>query len=440
MNTKKIIWLVGLVGMFNTNLIFAQESSEEVVVNVFSLDEAVEYALVNNYTVQNADLDIFAANKEVWKTISIGLPQVNGKFDFQYIPGKIPTFSIPGSSDEIPLQVKNSGTYSLTVSQLIFSGEYIVGLQATKTYLQISKDAKEKTDLDIKESVMNGYYTVLILKNNLDILDSSIVSFSNTLSDTKAMFENGFVEETDMEQFEVSLSELLNAKKAISRQIDISYLILKMSMGMPFDQSIELSESLNDFLSRIDSELLMNAEFITKENIDYKILENQERISELNLKREKSKFLPSLSAFYQYSDKTNKAVFDFTINNIVGLNLSVPVFSSGQRIASVQQAKINLEKSKNNKEALNESLNMSFEQLKKNFISAYETYTTQKRNIELAKKIYNKTLIKYNEGVASSMDVSNANKQYLDANSTYNTAISHLLSARVALEKAVNEL
>jgi outer membrane protein len=440
MNTIKIMWLFGLVGILNINIISAQDVNSEEVMSVFSLEEAVEYALTNNYSAKNADLDIIAANKEVWKTIATGLPQANGKFDFQYIPGTIPTFSIPGSTDEIPLQVKNSGTYSLTVSQLIFSGEYIVGLQATKTYLQISKDAKEKTDLDIKESVMNGYYTVLILKNNLEILDSSIASFKKTLSDTKAMYENGFIEETDLEQLEVSLNELLNSRKAIFRQIDISYLILKMAMGIPADQSISLSENLDGFLSRIDNELLMNAEFITEENIEYKILENQERISALNLRREKAKFLPTLSGFYQYSDRTNKPVFDFTINHIVGLNLSVPVFSSGQRIASVQQARVELEKSKNNKETLDESLNMVFEQLKKDFISAYETYTTQKRNIELTKKIYNKTLIKFNEGVASSKDVADANKQYLDANSTYNKSISDFLSAKLALEKSINEL
>lgn len=438
MNTQKIIWLLGLIGIFNSSILFAQEIKEEANVNIFSLDEAVEYALQNNYTVQNADLDIISANKEVWKTIATGLPQVNGAFDYQYIPGKIPTFNFDGN--EIPLQVKNSGTYSLTVSQLIFSGEYIVGLQASKTYLQISKAAKEKTDLDIKESVMNGYYSVLILEKSLDILDSSIISFKKTLSDTRAMFESGFVEDTDLEQMEVSLNELLNSKKSISRQVEISYLLLKLSMGMPSDQELVLKETLEEILANIDSEMLMSTEFITEENIEYKILENQEKIAQLSLRREKTKFLPSLSGFYQYSDKTNKAVFDFTINNIVGLNITVPVLSSGQRIASVQQARVELEKSKNDKAAVKESLNMSFEQLKRNFISAYETYATQKRNIELTKKIYDKTLIKYYEGVSGSMDVSDANRQYLDANSTYNTAISSLLAARLALEKAVNEL
>jgi len=432
--------LISITCLANT---LAQESNDEGEVFRFNLNQAVDYAIENNYSMQNAKLDIVAAKKEIWKTTAIGLPQASGSYDYQYIPGDLPTLFFPdgsGGMREVSLGVKSSATYGVTVSQLIFSGEYIVGLQAAKTYLQISKNALEKTDLDTRETVTNGYYSALILKGTLETIDSSISNLNRVYLDTKAMYENGLAEETDVQQFEVSVSQLKNARKATERQLELSYMMLKTTLGMVNDQQLILTQDLDEFFAAIDQDYLINTEIRIEDNIEYKILENQERISELSVKREKAKFLPSLSGFYRYSDKTNKADFDITFNHILGFNLSVPILSSGQRLASVQKANVELKKSINNRIAYGETVNMLYEQVKKNFLSAYETYQTQKRNIELTNKIYENTIIKYNEGMASSLEVSDAHRQYLDAIGTYTQAISGLLTAKTALERAYNDL
>lgn len=409
----------------------------------FSLSDAIEYALDNNTDILNAELDILSAKKEIWKTTAIGLPHANGQLDYQHIPGDLPTFNFPngdGTFSTVPLGVKNSSTYSLTVSQLVFSGEYIVGLQAAKTFLKLSENASTRSVLETKSNVTSSYYTILVLEKNKEILDTSFANLNKTLLETQALVNSGFMEDTDYEQILISANSLENSSKAVQRQIDLAYLLFKVNLGIGINTDVSLAQSMDDLLIDLNMEALLMEEFILKNNIDYQILETQEKVSELNLKREKSQFLPSLSAFYLYTDKTNKAAFDFTINHIVGLSLGVPIFSSGQRLATVNQAKIDLEKSNNTKLRIGETLIMAVEQARGDFKSAWEKYQLEIQNIELSKKVYNKTLIKYKSGVASSMDVTQANSQFLERNSAYSTAVIEMLNAKTALEKALNNL
>lgn len=431
-------------------------------IQYLNLNQAQEYALQHNNQYENANLDIESAKKEVWATTAIGLPQVSGTVNYQHVPGEIPTFNIgagfmpilsklneihPGEFDEImqglsqsesAIAVKNSTTYSLTVSQLVFSGEYIVGLQASRTFLQLSQNAKEKSEDEIKANVASGYYTALVLEENKQILDSSLTNLQSLLKETKALVETGFLEETDFDQLQVTYNTVENSLNAIERQIEISYMLFKIQLGMGLEKNVILTESLEDFLLRLNPDQLVSQEFNLQDNIDYRILETQEQIQELSLKREKSKFLPSVNAFYTYTDRTNRPDFDFTINHVLGIGVNVPIFSSGQKLMRVQQAQIELEKAKNNKEQTADNLKMGVDQARNQFQNAYEKYQTQQKNVALTKKIYDRTRIKYKEGMASSLDLTQANNQYLDSNSAYTNAILELLNAKVTLDKTLN--
>lgn len=420
-------------------ILFSQEE-EKVSLNL-SLQEAVNYALENNYNVQNAELDIESAKKEVWKTTATGLPQASAALDYQHLPGELPIIEFPspdGGVNEVTLGVKNSATYNVRVSQLVFSGEYIVGLMASRTFLQLSENSMEKSEIDTRASVSNNYYTILALERNKSILDSSIVNLDKILKETKAMVDAGFMEGTDYDQLRITQNTMLNSIKTVERQIEVSYLLMKLNLGLSKEDEIHLTETLDEILLRMENESLVNQEFDVTENIEYKILDTQERISELSLKREKSKFLPTVSAFYLYQDKTNKPDFDITFNHILGINVALPIFSSGQRVATVQQAQIDLEKSRNNKQQVSESLALAVDQARSDFKSAYEKYQTQILNNELSIKVYDETLIKFKNGVSSSLDVTQANSQFLDSNAAYAQAVLEMLIAKVALEKALN--
>jgi outer membrane protein TolC len=248
------------------------------------------------------------------------------------------------------------------------------------------------------------------------------------------------MEETDHEQIQVTVNTNLNAMKAIENQLLIANYLLKIQLGLNIEDEVILTEDLDDIMAGMDYEGLLAEEFELGNSIDYELLEIQTDISELNLKREKAAFLPSVSAFYMYQDKTDKAVFDFTINHIIGLSLNVPIFSSGERLAKVKQAKIELQKSENTMMQMTDMLIMEAEQARLQYQNAYEKYEIQKKNIELAQKIYERTSIKFREGMASSMDLNQANNQYLNNFSSYTGSISELLNANLRYKKALNNL
>ena len=267
-------YLIGaLFLVLNFGICVAQEEGAAKV--SFSLDEAVDYALVNNTDIINAKLDIQFAKKEVWKTTAIGLPQAKGTLDYQHIPGDLPTFSFPngdGTYSEIDLGVKNSSTYSLTVSQLVFSGEYIVGLQAARTYLELSENSEKKSVQDIKANVISSYYTILVLEKNKEILDSTFVNMKNTLMETKALMKAGFLEDTDYEQILISKNGLENSSKAVGRQIELAYLLFKVNLGIGIEPEVNLSDSMDDLLLDLNMEVLMGEEFVLENNLDCSLI------------------------------------------------------------------------------------------------------------------------------------------------------------------------
>lgn len=465
MNNKGIIALFVLI--FITGYLGYGQQNDNTY--QFSLEQAKAFALQNNLEQKNAELDIYAAQKRVWETTAIGLPQISGSVNYQHIPGEIPTVDIgggigetfgaifealielgydpgklpdmdEGETEPATIAQKNSTTYSVTVSQLVFSGEYIVGLQASRTFLQISQLSQEKKELDIKNNITSSYITINVLESNKAIIDSSIENVEKLLAETRAMAEQGFLESTDVDQMELTLNNLKNSASNIQRQIDVSYILLKIQMGLDKNATITLTEDLEQVQSDIMPPDNGLPAYNVENTVTYRILENQVEASELSLKREKSTYLPSISAFYQYSDKTNKATFDFTINHVIGVNVSVPIFSSFQRNARVEQAKVELEKVKNNRELSIDNLQMQAQQARFNYLSAKEKYQNALRNAELSETILERTTVKYKEGMTSSLELTQANNQFLDAQSSENQALMELLNAKVAYDKLLNQL
>ncbi|MBI9054697.1 MAG: TolC family protein [Bacteroidales bacterium] len=436
-----------------------------------NLKDAQTYAIENNLGLENSRLDIEAAEKKVWETTAIGLPQVSGKVDYQYIPGNIPTANFGADSttmllynyilsslssegyspsqeledklntpaEPFTLGTKNSTTYGITVSQLVFSGEYIVGLQASKTYLQISKLNHEKQELDLRANVLNSYISILILEDNLSIINSSLNNIESLVNETKKMNEQGFLESTDVDQLQISLNTLTNSRNTVQRQIDISYMLFKILLGTDLETKLVLNQDMNSIYDEIVGKSV-NEGFDMANNVDYKMLDNQVKISELSLKREKTKYLPTISAFYNYQDKTNKAAFDFTIKHIIGVGLNMPIFSSFQRNAIVQQAKIEYQKSLNNQILLEKNLTTQAQQLRFNYQSAIEKYNVTQQNVDLSKNVFDNTTQKYKQGMVSSMDLTQANNTYLQSQSDNTNALFELFQTKIKLEKILNEL
>ena len=454
-NKIKLLIIVCLV------LLFAQKPSiaQTDTVIVISLQDAREYALQNNTSILNAKLDILASKKKVWETTAIGLPQVNATVAYQNtftVPtmnfpitylAPTPNATYPGVWDyqlkyldnEVELGVQENITADITVSQLLFNGSYIVGLQASKTYRILSEQKLAKSEQDVKELIANSYYLCLISEENLKNLDESLANQIKVKDEIKLMYEAGFVEETDYNQIELIVNNLSVARTSLERQTKITYQLLKFQIGLPLDSKIKLSNNLDDFIESVNNDNVINSVFNLNSNIDYQLMNTQERLSYLNMKNIKAGFLPSITAFYNHQEKQHEPAMNFSMPDVLGVNLSLPIFSSGQRLVQVSQAKIELEKVRNSKYQVEQNLRIAHMQSLSSFNNATDKFIYEKKNLELAKSINDKTVIKYKEGVAGSMDLTQAQNQYLTVQASYYNALFELLSSKNKLERLLGK-
>ncbi|MDQ1355507.1 MAG: TolC family protein [Acidobacteriota bacterium] len=420
-----------------------------------SLAEAQEYAVKHSTSTQNARLDVSAAKKKIWETTASGLPQVNAKISYMNNL-KIPTTLIPaefldpnaepGSFIGVKFGTQHNATLELTVDQLIFNGSYIVGLQASRIYLQLSREQLTKSEIDVKETVTNTYYLILLAEDNRETLETNLENIRKTLYETKELHRAGFSEDTDVDQLQLAVTDLENAVNSIKRQIEISYNLLKFQLGFDLQKEIRLSQSLEDILTDINGQELLTTEFKLFNHIDYRMMDTREKSFKLLLKKEKADYLPTISTFFSHSRMAMRDSFNFFSkrewypSSAIGLNINIPIFGSGMQRARVAQAQMELQKAGNLKKQAADGLQLELLQSRSAFADALEKKQGSKQNVDLAKKIYDKTLVKYANGTTSSLELTQVHNQYLTAESNYTRAVVELLTAKTRLDKALNRL
>lgn len=448
---------------------FAQE-----VPSNFTLQEAIDYALANNRQAKNAARDIEAAKQQKWETTATGLPQINATVNYQNFlkqqvsllpnaffdpfsqirnldeyyselssPTGIPEIE-PGFT-EVIFGTKQNVNATATVSQLLFDGSYLVGLQSAKVFLEISKNAKDKTDLEVRKGVINAYGNVLLSEESVLIYEKNIAVLQKNLDETAKIFENGLEEEESVEQLQITLSNLESSLNNSKRLRGIAYQMFNITLGIDYNANVTLTENLEDLTQKnISLESLTQESDIT-ETIDYKIAENDRKSKELLLKLEKSKALPQLSAFINggYLGFSNEFTFfdsqqDWAGFSSFGFNLNLPLFSSGGRSAATQRAKINLEKSKDDLTETEQRLKLEIETAKSNYKFATEDYFNKKQNLALAERIESKNQTKFFEGIGSSFELRQAQTQLYTAQQELLQTMLNVISSKAELETITN--
>lgn len=417
-------------------------------VRELSLQSAQEYAVQNSYDIRRSELDIQAAQKKVKETLLTGFPQVNSNISYlnnlELATVLIPDF-IGGNYDEkIPVQfgTQHNANVNFTLNQLVFNGSYIVGLKTSRIFRQLADQNYERTRLNILESVTDTYYLILVAEETEKVLLSNIANLEKTYYEIRERYKEGFVAETDVDLVQISVTTLKNSLQTVVRQREVAYKLLKFQMGLDLSEQIVLTDKLEDILQQIDISEARNAEFDLLQNIDYKLLETQEKLSEMALKNEKARYFPTVSAFYSFQWNAFRDEFTFLNfeerwfrTQVLGLNISIPVFRSGAQRAKVAQASIALEQARTARIQASQGLTVEAASARSALDSAYENYLNTKENMKLAEKVYDVTLIKYNEGVASSLDLTQAHDKYLMAQSDYIQAMSGLLTAKNKLDR-----
>jgi outer membrane protein TolC len=254
------------------------------------------------------------------------------------------------------------------------------------------------------------------------------------------MFKVGMAESTDVDQLSVQVSQLENAAKSIERQVEMAYNLLRIQLGVTADTKLTLTESLDDIILHMDNDNTLATPFELDRNIDFKMMNGQQLISKKLVDMEVMSWLPSVTGFYSRTEKILRPDFDMTPPNIIGLQMSVPIFASGARKASWDHAKIDYETTLNNKALLTDQLLIQEKQLRYNLATAMEQFKSQKENVEVSKRVYNNLNMKYQQGLVSSLDLTTANSNYLQSETSYIAATMQLLQAELALNKLLNTL
>ncbi len=444
-NFKSITLLIVLFAGIN---VFAQKTQS------FTLQQAQDFAIKNNYERLNAERDVLIAKKKVWETTAIGLPQISAEGNFKNFID-LPTSLIPanifdpnapaGTFAELQFGTKYSTSVDFTVSQLLFDGSYIIGLQAAKTYKELSKNALKKSEIEVRSEIAKTYHLVLTAEKNKEILEELMHTSKQLTNQTTKIYKNGLIEEESVDQLNLTLKDLKSSISNANRQIEIAQNLLKFQMGINLKDTITLTDSVELFINNLVTGVTPQTKFDYNKHIDYITISTSEKLAKLNWQREKTTFLPSIGAFFSHQRLNQNNQFDafsggkYYLTTLWGLSVKIPIFSSGMRISKMEQAKIAYQKAQTTTLQVEQGLALKVKQAKANYIASFDIYNNSEDGLALAKKINNKTIKKYNEGMSSSLILSQTQTQYLNAEGKYVQALLNLLNAKVDLKKALGE-
>lgn len=469
--SRSHFWPKAIIFLFTLTLTL---SAEEVSAQTMSLTlaDAHAQALENNQKSKISALEIEKAEKVVRETLAIGLPQVNAQGSFQNfldIPvNVIPDFISPsvygvlitegllpagagGEPGLIPAAFGVDYTMSgeVTLNQLLFNGSYLIGLKAAKSYVEMSQLQKTKSDVDVKEQVSEAYHTVLLAQENARVLGSSISTLEKMLADISALYEEGFVEEQDVQQMQLTVNTLKSQKQNAERQEGLTKMLLNFQIGQDLETDIQLLDDLNTLTSAPDIQQLVTSGTVPDllKHPDMRIVDQGILLQDLRIREQKSQYLPSLNGFFNHSQNAQRNEFNFLDGDeewfpstVWGVSLQLPIFSSGMKSAKVKQLEIELEQNELQRELTEDALALTAASARSDYLFAQEQYDMEQENVALAKSIRDKTRIKYQEGISSSIELNETENQFIQAQSRSLQASMSLLNALTQLKKAYNLL
>ena len=419
----------------------------------FTVDEAVVFALENNKNSIYAEKNVLISQKEKWETIAVGLPQISSFFEFNNRI-KDPISLIPaeffggneGEFAEISFGTKQSISGELILNQLLFDGSYLIGLQSIELFLQLSSQAKIKTDLEVKRQVINAYGNALVSAERVKILVNNLNNVKKTLIETKKIYENGLTEIENVEQLTITTSSIENSLNYAEKFELLSLNILKLLLGIELSDILILNDNIETIAIKNINPSLVNQKFVISENIDYKIALNASEGNKKRLQLEKFKSLPTISAYisgsyngYNESFRITNPKQNWYGSSQLGINMSLPIFSSLKRTASTQKAKIELDKALLNLKETENTLNLEVEKAKSDYTYSINNYETALKNLTLAESIEKKNQIKFYEGLASSFDLRQAQNQLYAIQNEYLEATLKIIENKINLEILLNK-
>lgn len=446
---KKIIIAIGIVSFILPSYSQTKESNSYA----FSLQQAIDYAMQNQNNVKNAVLEEQIAKAKVKEITGMGLPQINGSFDLKDFL-EIPTSLIPaeffggppGSFAAVKFGTQYQATAGVDASQLIFSGDYFLGLKASKVFVELSQKSIQRTKIETAATVSKAYYTVLVNQERIKLMDANIARIKKALDDTKALYDNGFVEKIDYDRLSVTYNNLLVEQEKVNRLLNLGVYLLKYQMGMDVNATLTLSDKLEDV--KFDITNSISAEKLDySKRVEYSLFETQRDLAKLDLKRNRFSYLPTAVAYGSLNGSALRNEFDIFDTKkswfpmaLIGAKVSMPIFTGGQRYFKTQQAKLKLTQAENNIDFIKKSIDLEVASSTTMLQNANQTLSLQKKNIETAEEVYRVTKLKQEQGVGSTLEMVTAETALKEAQTNYFNALFDALVAKIDFDKATGNL
>lgn len=442
------ITLVGIL-LFWVSII--EGKAQEAV--LFTLEESIQYALENNVQLKNALLEIKTSRATVGETTASGLPQITGNANVNkslIVPSQpFPAIFFDPDAKEgefIPVQFspEYSGNLSVTVTQMIFNGSYFVGLQAARTYRQLSEFDKVKTENDVIENVKKAYYSVLVSQERQELVQANLSRMDTLLKETQAMYDEGFVEKIDVSRIQVQHNNLKTELDRASTAKEVSVHLLKLQLGMPMDQPLELTQTIADLEGSFEPRWLLAEDGTRRVELDQ--LQTNLELANLDLKNNQAQYLPRLDANLNYSrmgfGSSLKEVFNtaWYPGSVLGVSLEIPIFDGLAKSYRIQKNRIQIKQFENQLYEQEQRIVSEKFESRQNLKNSLNALEVQLENRELAMEVFTTAKIKYQEGVGSNLEVVEADAALKEAETNYYSALYDALIARVDLEKALGVL
>lgn len=441
MNSKQLI-LSTLALLLCTGLQAQPSDSSPADTLRLTLTEAKEYALQHSRTIKSASLAVQKAERAKWEAIASMLPHADASAGYNNFLGYEMKLQMNENMPPQAIPMNPYGTLSVQATMAI-SGMQIVALNMRKLAIEMSRLSQNASEVDVKANITSAYHGVLIAEESKKLVEKSKGNLEALHQSTQTMLSVGMAEQTDVDLLGVQVTNIENTIRSTERNIELAYNSMRLMLGVEANTPIKLTQSLDDLLGSTEAAQRCNAQFDESQNYNVQLLDKNIELSEKQLSLQKWTYGPTLAAFYNYSNRTyfgKSEGFNMAPPHTVGLTLNVPIFSSGERLSKVRQAKFDVETAKLNREDAVEGLRVQEKQLRFTLNSAMETYEMQRQNVEVYERIFANSTQKHEHGTISSTELTTISNDLLQAQSKYISALMELFSAQTSLLKLLNAL
>jgi outer membrane protein len=463
---KNKLFVILSVSMLISEVTFAQAA------NNFSAQQTVDYGLKNAVQVKNALLDIKIQEQTNREITAQALPQLNGSINtthyFDVAVQTLPNFIGPATYQVLidqgvkdasgnPIKMPDGGfgninaqfgvpwtaSAGLDLSQILFDGQVFIGLKARSAAMDLARRTADVTAEQIKANIYKVYWQLVVGKSQLGSIEANIERFQKLQHETNEIYKNGFAEKLDVDKVTVQLNNLQTEKEKIVQQLAAGNAALKFLINMPQKETLILTDTLDEASLKAG---ILDSAYSYEDRKEIQLLNTAIKLNTFNVKRYQLSRIPSIVAFASYSKNAQRQQFDFFNKgdwfsaSLAGIKISVPIFDGFARRSRIENARLALQKSKNNLEQTRESIDNDVFTARSKFTTAILTIDNQKRNVRLAEEVFVSTEKKYQQGLGSNQEIYNAQTELKVAQNNYYGALYDGIVARVDYLKAIGKL